>query len=204
MLTNEIPTVDEQAVNEVATEGIDSAQAETGQEPIMDLGSLEIEFGVPSYAARAPRVSKNNEKYPNKAVLTMFAAPTEAKKAYRFELNSTAEKLLGLEGAKAEKQEHVAFSFKVAGHLLLINVTEDGDARPKGSINYTKSSTFSDKPSHETLGKTLNMDVTVDNEFELAVVNHSKYKIVNLTLMNVEKSTAEAGELNIPEASENY
>jgi len=188
----EVPTVDP-TVEQVAS-------------PIaLDLGTMDLEFGVPNvgYVARGP---KSTEKYPDTPVLTMYAAPTEAKKAYRFELNKTAQELLGLKGAKADKGEieTIAFSFKVPGHLLLINISSNTNAT-KGSIRFTKSGSFSDKISHEYLTKTLDIDESKEWEFKLEKVAHAQFNVSSLKLMSVEAETEVSDDtLNIPEESTNY
>ena len=178
-----------------------------GPSPVdtMDLGSMEIEFGVPgSYSARTPK--KKEEKYPDTPVLTMHAAPTEAKKAFRFELNTKGQELLGLKGNDVAKgaSEHIAFSFKVKGHLLLINISDTPDAaKQKGSIRFGKTGTFADKTSHEFLSKQLSLDVTGDNEFELVHIAHNQYKMADLKLRNA-KEGVDTG-LNVePQTNTNY
>lgn len=120
--------------------------------------------------------------------LTIFAAPTEEKKEWGFNLNEAAVELLGGAGKVTFSADGQALKEATNVSTLYI-LKADGLPEEVASLNVRGNGNFASKPFHQTITEKLNLDATQDNVFRLALIpNEEGYVAASLTL-NVEQET---------------
>lgn len=132
---------------------------------------MEITFGIPTQRKRATTI----EKYPDTPVMTMHSRP-EGKGSYKFELNKTAIDRLSL---NLTGDEHIIFGFGDK-RMFIANAT-NGTFEIDG-IRVTKQGTFSNQKAHKYVTNLLDLDTTIDNEFEITIADdvENAYELIRM------------------------
>lgn len=153
---------------------------------------MSFTFGIP------PQRQRREEKYPDKAVVTMAVHP-EKHGAFKFRFNkaTVAELNLDFEG---EKRPVVSFGFN-DNKVYIANTTgQEVQAYEVSKNNCGVSS----RPIYKFTEKYLNLDTTVENEFELidaSNVQEGLYELRPLVQATEEATVVDAIEEDNQETS---
>ena len=115
-------------------------------------------FGIPTQR------SKKEEKYPETAVLTMYAEG-EKGTAKKVDINTFAAEALEF---KLDGNDTCNFAFIMEGDTRVVYFANTSAIDNPTNINVTKQATFSNKKMYEYLAKVFELDTTKDNEFLLS------------------------------------
>lgn len=123
----------------------------------------DLVFGIPTQR------SKNEEKHPNQAVLTVQALG-EKGTARKIDINTRAAELLGL---KLDGSDKVNFAFNMEDDKKVVYFANTTLVENPTNIKVTKQATFADKKMHSYLSKVFELDNTKDSELLISDISDS-------------------------------
>jgi hypothetical protein len=156
---------------------------------------MNLDFGVPLQR------TKKEEKYPDKAVITMLAYQGKGT-SRKFEFNTKACELLNL---TSEESNEVALSF-TEGKIFVVNAT----GKDIDSYKMTKSSpkSFSNSRAYDYVAKFLgDLDVSIEREFNVNPVGdgaaYNDAPICRMEMIEEEKILDQIVEESIQQSENN-
>jgi hypothetical protein len=128
----------------------------------------ELVFGIPTMR------SKQEEKYPDLAVITMLADAGKGT-SKKLDLNTNLVETLEL---KLDGNDMVNFAFTMEEEQRAIYFAVTTHIDNPGNLRVTKQATVSNKRMYEYLAKVFELDTTVDNELLISDISAGVGRVV--------------------------
>lgn len=131
-----------------------------------------------------PAQRKRKEEKYNTPVVTMSAIDKPGA-GRKFSFNKAAQEALGIQG-----EDRVSFGFAQAGNAIYIR-----KASGEAGFQLTKTCTLSDKRTYEFIAKKLNLDTTIESEFNVVSAENVGAGVFEMTIMEQSVVTFEHRDL---------